>query len=92
MDFRRSFAMLFFILAISIVHLGIYTRNINLKYEVEGLKRTLNKLQAETRHLSSLAAEHGNLERIESIAVNKLHMIRPQEMNYVKSSTSEVNP
>ncbi len=91
MGFRRSILLLIFIVTVSVLHLGISTKNINLKYEVEALKRTFNKLRTEIRHLNSLAARRGDLNRIESIATGKLHMIRPADVNYIRQATSEVS-
>jgi len=92
MKIRKALLALAFIVALSIIHLSIYTQNINLKYEVEDLKGTLHKLQKDLRFLGSIAAKKKNLKRIENIAVNKLNMVRPDKINYIKSSTEEAIP
>ncbi len=92
MNFRKALFVLATIVALSIVHLSIYTQNINLKYEVEDLKKTLGKLQGDLRYLRSIAAKKKSLKRIENIAVNKLNMVRPDKINYIKSSTEEARP
>jgi cell division protein FtsL len=92
MRIRNALLILLLILVFSIIHLAIHTRNINLKYEVEELKGTLKKIQREKRDLGSTAAEKKNLGRIENIARNKLKMVRPDKINYVKSSTTEAAP
>ena len=66
--------LLFFVL-LAAVHLLIYTQNIKLKYETEGLKRKHIKLHAENRNLRAEVEKKKSLGRIESIAINKLHMI-----------------
>jgi len=89
MGLKRALAVLGVIVALSAIHLGISTKNIDLKYEVEDLKRNLSALQAETRGLRSITASKSTLRRIEKIAVGKLGMIRPDEMHYVETTSKE---
>ncbi len=92
MNFRRAFLILLLLVLISIIHLSIYTRNLNLKNEVEGLKRTLGGMKNEIRYLNSAAASRSNLKRIEEIALGKLRMIRPGDINYINAASRELSP
>lgn len=80
------------IVSLAAIHLAIYTRNIDVKYDVEDLKRTLLKLQAEVRELSSKSSEKEDLKRIEAIARGKLGMIRPDDINYIVSPATQEIP
>lgn len=92
MRLRLALFILFLLVAASTVHLAIYTMNIDLKYEVEGLKRDLLALNNELRALEADAAVKRNLGRIESVAVNKLKMIRPESIHYIVAPTAEITP
>lgn len=91
MNFRWALATILIVLVLSAVHLSIYTGNINLKYEVENLKRTLIGLKLDIRQLQAINAQNNNLDRIERIAKGPLGMVRPDKLNYVIIS-SEVSP
>jgi cell division protein FtsL len=87
----KVFLVLMLAVALAMLHLAIYTQNINSKYDVEDLKRALGKLQVEVRELSSRASEKEDLKRIESIAKGKLGMIRPSGIIYiVPPATQEI--
>jgi cell division protein FtsL len=84
--------VLILIVILSTIHLAIYTRSINLKYQVEDLKRELIGLKNDLRGLEAAATGKKNLSRIESIAVNKLRMIRPEKIEYVTAASGEFSP
>ncbi len=93
MNLRSGIWLLALVVILSAVHLSIFTKNMNSKYEVDDLKRTAIGLTAETRNLSDLSAEKMGLGKIENIAKNKLHMLRPDDMNYVPAAASnEIAP
>ncbi len=89
---RRYALVLVLVVTLSTVHLAIYTRSINLKYQVEDLKRELIVLKNDIRGLEASAAKKKDLGRIESIAVGRLGMIRPEKINYVTATSDAVAP
>jgi len=91
MNIKKALMILLFFVFLAAVHLLIYTQNINLKYENESLKRKHIKLHSENRNLRAEVERKKSLGRIEDIAIKKLHMIRPNKINYVKMVTEESN-
>ena len=83
--------ILFFFVLLAVAHLFIYTQNITLKYNTENLKRKYLKLHAANRNLRAQVEKKKSLGRIESIAINKLLMIRPKTINYVRMVSEEGN-
>lgn len=91
MNLRWAIFILLLLLTLSVIHLAIYTGSIDLKYEVENLKRAYIKLRSEVRSLNAAYSEKNDLGRIDSIARSKLGMIRPQDINYI-TATAETAP
>ncbi len=88
-NLREAFIILLLFVALAFIHLFIYTQNINMKYEIENAKRKYLNLHSENRNLRAVVEKKKSLSRIENIAINKLHMIRPKTINYVKMVTEE---
>jgi len=81
--FRRAVATLVFLVILAVIHLYIYTQNMNLKYSVTDLKIKLGNLRSKTRLLGSQVARQENLERIEKKARKELGMTYPRDVNYI---------
>ena len=90
---RTASLTLILIVALSVIHLGIYAQNVNIKYETEDLKRGFGALKSEIRNSSYIASKKKDLSRIENVAVRKLGMIRPSDLHYiVRPSTEAIAP
>lgn len=85
MNLKSSLATLGLLVALSIIHLSIQTANMNMKYEVEDLKRKHIPIKKEIRSLLRLEAEAKDLKKIEALALGRLNMIRPEKINYMIS-------
>jgi cell division protein FtsL len=93
--FRSAVFILAIFVLLSVIHLFINTQNIDLKYKVTDLKIKLSDLKNKNRALGIQVAEKENLALIEKYAREKLKMIYPEEINYVKSpghSSQEARP
>ena len=83
MNLKNSLITLGLLVILSVIHLSIQTANMNMKYEVEDLKRKLIPVNREIRELLRLEAEAKDLKKIETRALGGLNMIRPERINYV---------
>ncbi|MFC1637694.1 hypothetical protein ACFL1W_01600 [Candidatus Margulisiibacteriota bacterium] len=86
MKFKRAVLILVTFVALSGIHLYIYTQNINIKYRVTDLKVKLTGLRTRNRLRGLEVARKENLSHIENTAKNKLGMIYPEQINYVVAS------
>lgn len=83
--FRRAVFILVTFVTLSAIHLFINTQNINLKYKVTDLKMKLSEIKNKNRALGIQIAKKENLALIEKYAKERLKMIYPKNINYVKS-------
>jgi cell division protein FtsL len=83
MKLIRAFMILAFFVALSAIHLAIYTNSIKIGYAMDELKGKLDKLRNENRYLNYLVAKEQSLPRIEGVAKSKLNMVYPDKVNYV---------
>ena len=79
-----------FLLAILTAYLvqHIYVMNVNFKMQAQETK--LKELQHENEKLQIKLANHVSLENIDNLAINKLGMQRPQEIEYVIFSKNDL--
>jgi len=89
MRLLRAFVILTVLVALSVVHLAIYTNSIKISYEINDLKQQIDKLRDSNRYLNYLVAKEEALPRIEQIAKGRLNMIYPEKINYIIIATGE---
>ena len=89
MKILRAFAILIIFVSLAAVHLAIYTSSIKTGYEIDDLKKQLDKVRDENRNLSYLVAKNEALPRIEQIAKGKLKMVYPEKIEYIFMGTKE---
>lgn len=92
MNFRRAVFILVVFLILSGIHLYIYARNINLKYQITDIKVKLSELRSHNRQLGSQAAKEENLAYIEKTAKEKLGMVYPEKIIYIDLNSKETSP
>lgn len=83
--FRKAVLVLIIFVVLAGVHLFIYTQNIDLKYKTTDLKIKLKEIRSKNRELISQVAKKENLPYIEKIAREKLDMIYPEKINYIRA-------
>lgn len=86
---KRYVWPIFFIVLLAAAHLFIFTGSIGIKYDSARLKADFKKLYQENRQLKCAVSREESLGRIENLAVSKLDMYYPEEVNYIVT-TGEV--
>ena len=86
MKIGRAIIILIFLVTLAIIHLGIFTSSMEIKYQNEELKAKFNSTHAENLALAAKVSKKSALERIEEIARDKLGMIYPKNIKYLKKS------
>jgi len=86
---KRYIWPIFVIVLLAAAHLFIFTGSIGIKYDSVRLKNDFKKSYQENRQLKCLVSKEESLDRIEGVAVLKLDMYYPEEVNYIVT-TGEV--
>jgi len=81
---KKVITILIIVTLMSIIHLSINTKTIKQSYEIAKLKQKFEKLYSENRYLRSEVAKKESLERIEKIAREKLNMVEPKDIIYIR--------
>lgn len=80
----KRFAVIFaLIISLSFIHLVIVSKTVIIGNELDISNKIFNKLASQNKDLEARAAKEESLQRIESIARNKLGMITPEKINYI---------
>lgn len=80
---KRYIWPMFIIVLLAAAHLFIFTGSIGIKYDSARLKADFKKSYQENRQLKCLVSKEESLDRIEDVAVSKLDMYYPEEVNYI---------
>ncbi len=89
MRFKTAVITLLIFVALSAIHLFIYTQNIDLKFQVRELKIRLAQIRSKNRQDGYIVAKKENLKGIEQIAMRKLGMVYPDKINYIVVSPNQ---
>lgn len=72
-----------FILAFSVIAVGLYVHSALLGYEIVALKKDITTLENDNKRIEYTIAELSSLDRVQIEAETKLGMFRPQPQNMV---------
>ena len=86
---KRAIIIMLVIVSLAIIHLILQVKIMGLGYEIQKLKKNLETLVSENRSLGAIVAKEESLPRIEKIATEKLGMVKPDKLYYLKLSTLE---
>lgn len=88
MKIGRAIIILVFLVTLAVIHLAIFTKSMEIKYEIEELKQKFNAVHAENQALAAKVSRKSSLERIEKLAREKLKMIYPRRIKYLSTTSS----
>ena len=71
-------------LTLDVIHLTVFSKTIEINYQAEELRQKFNRVLSENRSLAATVSKKNSLERIEKIATEKLGMVYPEKMKYLK--------
>ena len=80
---ERYWRWVLILIALALVHLYVYTKNVGLNYDCETLKEQFNALYSENHFLASEVSYLSRLDRIEDYAKTKLDMEYPAKITYL---------
>lgn len=73
-------------LTLAIIHLTVFSKSIEINYQVEELKQKFNRLLSENRSLAAAVSRKNSLDYIDKIAQEKLGMVYPEKLKYLKKN------
>jgi cell division protein FtsL len=76
--------ILIFLVTLAAIHLAIFTKSMEIKYQIEELKQTFNQLHSKNQSLAVEVSKNSAPGRIEKIAREKLNMFYPETIKYLK--------
>ncbi|MBU0686287.1 MAG: septum formation initiator family protein [Candidatus Margulisbacteria bacterium] len=84
MKIGQAIIILIFLVTLAVIHLGIFTKSMEIKYQIEEIKIEFDKMHAENLSLAAKVSEKSSLERVAAIAREELDMVYPNNINYLK--------
>ena len=88
MKIGRAVIVLIFLVTLAVIHLGIFTKSMEIKYGIEELKGKFNAIHAENQALAAKVSKKSSLERIDKIAREELRMVYPNKIKYLKAESN----